>query len=384
MASSIASRSAGVSGLARSIPAISATNCGVTGLTVMLMTVSYTIALHSLPGNAMPQTYKLALLDDYQKVAMRMADWDRLKKRGVEITVFHEPFSSVEDAADNLKPFDMLGLLRERTAFPRSLIEKLPNLKFMVLTGARASSLDDKAATDRGVPISNTPGGGSNASTAELCWALLMSCARDLAKGERLMRNGGWHDGIKQMVVLEGKRLGVLGLGRLGSRVAGYAKAFGMDVVAWSQNLTEEKAAKGGARLVSKDELLRTSDFVTIHLVLSERTRGLLGAADLAKMKKTAILVNTSRGPIVDEAALLAALKNGTIAHAGLDVYDKEPVAPGHPLTKLDNVTLVPHLGYVVEDSYRHFYAGTIEDIEAWLDGKPINVINPDALKKAA
>ncbi|HYX00967.1 MAG TPA: D-2-hydroxyacid dehydrogenase family protein [Reyranella sp.] len=330
----------------------------------------------------MPQTYKLALLDDYQKVAMRMADWDRLKKRGIEITVFHEPFSSVEDAADKLKPFDMLGLLRERTAFPRSLIEKLPNLKFMVLTGARASSLDDKAATDRGVPISNTPGGGSNASTAELCWALLMSCARDLAKGERLMRNGGWHDGIKQMVVLEGKRLGVLGLGRLGSRVAGYAKAFGMDVVAWSQNLTEEKAAKGGARLVSKDELLRTSDFVTIHLVLSDRTRGLLGAADLAKMKKTAILINTSRGPIVDEAALIAALQAGTIAHAGLDVYDKEPLPKGHPLTRLDNVTLVPHLGYVVEDSYRHFYAGTIEDIEAWLDGKPINVINPESLTR--
>ena len=257
----------------------------------------------------MPQTYKLALLDDYQKVALKMADWDRLKKRGVEITVFHEAFSSVEDAAKKLAPFDMLGLLRERTAFPRALIEKLPNLKFMVLTGARASSLDDKAATDRGIPISNTPGGGSNASTAELCWALLMMCARDLAKGERLMRAGGWHDGIEQMVVLEGKRLGVIGLGRLGSRVAGYAKAFGMDVVAWSQNLTEEKAAKGGAKLVSKDELLKTSDFVSIHLVLSDRTRGLLGAADLAKMKKSAILVNTSRGPIVDEAALIAALK---------------------------------------------------------------------------
>jgi D-3-phosphoglycerate dehydrogenase len=329
----------------------------------------------------MPQTHKLALLDDYQKVAMRMADWDRLKKRGVEITVFHEPFSSVEDAAAKLAPFDMLGLLRERTAFPRALIEKLPNLKFMVLTGARASSLDDKAATERGIPISNTPGGGSNASTAELCWALLMSCARDLAKGERLMRAGGWHDGIQQMHVLEGKRLGVLGLGRLGSRVAGYAKAFGMDVVAWSQNLTADKAAQGGARLVSKDELLATSDFISIHLVLSARTRGLLGAADLAKMKKTAILINTSRGPIVDEAALLAALQNGTIAHAGLDVFDKEPLPKGHPFTRLENVTLVPHLGYVVEESYRHFYAGTIEDVEAWLDGKPINLINPEALK---
>lgn len=332
----------------------------------------------------MPQTHKLALLDDYQKVALKMADWDRLRRRGVEITVFHEPFSSVEDAAARLAPFDMLGLLRERTAFPRALIEKLPNLKFMVLTGARASSLDDKAATDRGIPISNTPGGGSNASTAELTWALLMMCARDLAKAERLMRSGGWHEGIRQMVVLEGKRLGVIGLGKLGSRVAGYARAFGMDVVAWSQNLTAEKAAQGGARLVGKDELLATSDFVSIHLVLSDRTRGLLGAADLAKMKKTAILVNTSRGPIVDEAALIAALKSGTIAHAGLDVYDREPVPRDYPLTRLENVTLIPHLGYVVEESYRHFYAGTIEDIEAWLDGKPINVINPEALKKAA
>ena len=176
--------------------------------------------------------------------------------------------------------------------------------------------------------------------------------------------------------------MGVIGLGRLGSRVAGYGKAFGMDIVAWSQNLTAEKAAAGGAKLVSKDELLATSDFVTIHLVLSPRTRGLLGAADLAKMKKTAMLINTSRGPIVDQEALIAALKNRTIAHAGLDVYDHEPVAAGHPLSQLDNVTLIPHLGYVVEESYRHFYAGTIEDIEAWLDGKPINLINPEALKK--
>ena len=330
----------------------------------------------------MPQTMKLALLDDYQKVALQLADWDRLRKRGIEITVFNEPFVSVDDAAQKLAPFEILGLLRERTAFPRALIEKLPNLKFMVLTGARAASLDDKAATERGIPISTTPGGGSNAPTAELGWALLMSCARDLAKAERLMRSGGWHDGIQQMNVLEGKRLGILGLGKLGSRVAGYAKAFGMDVVAWSQNLTAEKAGAIGVKYVGKDELLSTSDFISIHLALSDRTRGLIGAAELAKMKKTAILVNTSRGPIVDEAALIAALKSGTIAHAGLDVYDKEPLPAGHPLTKLENVTLVPHLGYVVEESYRYFYKGTIEDIEAWLDGKPINVLNPDALKK--
>jgi D-3-phosphoglycerate dehydrogenase len=323
----------------------------------------------------MPQTYKLALLDDYQKVALRMADWDRLKKRGVEITVFHEAFSSVEDAARKLAPFDMLGLLRERTAFPRALIEKLPNLKFMVLTGARASSLDDKAATDRGIPISNTPGGGSNASTAELCWALLMMCARDLAKGERLMRSGGWHDGIQQMVVLEGKRLGVIGLGRLGSRVAGYAKAFGMDVVAWSQNLTEEKAAQGGAKLVSKDELLKTSDFISIHLVLSDRTRGLLGAADLAKMKKSAILVNTSRGPIVDEAALIAALEQRRIAGAAVDVFDVEPLPQDHPLRRLDNVIATPHVGYITAEQYRLFYGQVVEAILGFARGAPVRVL---------
>ena len=329
----------------------------------------------------MPQTMKLALLDDYQKVALRMADWDRLRKRGIDITVFHDPFTSVDDAAQKLAPFDILGLLRERTAFPRALIEKLPNLKFMVLTGARAASLDDKAAADRGIPISTTPGGTSNAPTAELGWALLMMCARDLAKAERLARHGKWHDGIEQMVVLEGKRLGIMGLGKLGTRAARYGKAFGMDVVAWSQNLTPEKASAEGVKYVSKDELLATSDFVSIHLALSDRTRGLIGAADLAKMKKTAILVNTSRGPIVEEAALIAALKDRTILHAGLDVYDKEPMSADHPFTKLDNITLIPHLGYVVEESYRHFYEGTIKDIEAWLDGAPINVLNPDALK---
>jgi D-3-phosphoglycerate dehydrogenase len=270
----------------------------------------------------------------------------------------------------------MLGLLRERTAFPRALIEKLPNLKFMVLTGARASSLDDKAATERGIPISNTPGGGSNAPTAELSWALLMSCARDLAKGERLMRTGGWHDGITQMNVLEGKRLGVLGLGRLGSRVAGYAKAFGMDVVAWSQNLTVATTDPLGVHLApSKDELLATSDFVSIHLVLSRRTRGLLGAADLRRMKRTAYLVNTSRAPIVDAGALVQALREGWIAGAGLDVFETEPVPPDDPLRHLPNVVTTPHLGYVTEANYRTYFGEAVEDITAFLDGTPVRVL---------
>lgn len=330
----------------------------------------------------MPQTMKLALLDDYQKVAMRMADWDRLKKRGIEITVFHEPFKSVEDAAQKLAPFEILGLLRERTAFPRALIEKLPNLKFMVLTGARAASLDDKAATDRGIPISTTPGGGSNAPTAELGWALLMMCARDLGKAERLARTGKWHDGIEQAIVLEGKRLGVLGLGKLGSRAARYGKAFGMDVVAWSQNLTPEKAAEGGARYVSKDELLATSDFVSIHLALSDRTRGLIGAADLAKMKKTAILVNTSRGPIVDEPALIDVLRNRRIAGAGLDVFDSEPPPADHPYRTMDNVTVTPHLGYTTIETLAAFYADMPEAIAAFAAGNPVRVINREVLER--
>ncbi len=331
----------------------------------------------------MPQTMKLALLDDYQKVALRMADWDRLRKRGVEITVFHEPFASVEDAAQKLAPFDMLGLLRERTAFPRALIEKLPNLKFMVLTGARAASLDDKAAAERGIPISTTPGGTSNAPTAELGWALLMMCARDLAKAERLARQGKWHDGIEQMVVLEGKRLGILGLGKLGSRARATARPSAWTSWRGARTSRPKRPKRAARRMSARTSCSRPRTSSPFILRSPDRTRGLIGAADLAKMKKTAILVNTSRGPIVDEAALIAALKNRTILHAGLDVYDKEPLSADHPLTKLDNVTLIPHLGYVVEESYRHFYEGTIKDIEAWLDGAPINVLNPDALRKA-
>ena len=326
----------------------------------------------------MPQTIKLALLDDYQKVAMRLGDWDRLKKRGIEITVFNKPFSSVDDAVQKLAPFQILGLLRERTAFPRALIEKLPNLKFMVLTGARAASLDDKAAAERGIPISTTPGGGSNAPTAELGWALLMMCARDLAKAERLARLGKWHDGIEQMVVLEGKRLGILGLGKLGSRAAAYGKAFGMDVVAWSQNLTAERAAEAGAAMVSKEELFRSADFVSIHLVLSDRSRGLVGAADLALMKPTAILVNTSRGPIVDEKALVRALKERRIAGAGLDVYENEPLVEPE-LIAMKNVVLTPHLGSAVTELRESMANVVADNILAVLEGRqPPNCWNPE------
>jgi len=323
---------------------------------------------------------RLAILDDYQQLALESADWDRLRRRGVEVSVFHEAFASQAEAAARLAPFEVLVLMRERTHFPRQLIEKLPKLKFMALTGLRSASLDLAACSARKVPVSNTRAGSTSAVTAEFCFLLMLAAARDLAKAGRNMREGRWHEGIAGGIVLEGKRLGLVGLGKLGSRVAGYGKAFGMDVVAWSQNLTAEKAALAGAAFVSKEALFRTSDFVSIQLVLSDRSRGLVGAADLALMKPTAILVNTSRGPIVDEEAMLAALQGHRLAHAALDVYGTEPLPADHPLRRLDNVTLSPHLGYVSEDVYRTFWGDCVENVEAWLDGKPVRVMNPEAL----
>ncbi len=323
---------------------------------------------------------KLAILDDYQEVALAYGDWDRLRQRGVEVTAFDRHLGGPDEAAKALAAFDAVLLMRERQPFPKALIDQLPKLKFVILTGARAPSMDLAALTARGIPVSNTGTGGSSAPTAELTWAVLMDAVRHVTAGDRLVRKGGWHKGLPMGFALEGKRLGVLGLGKLGSRVAGYGKAFGMEVVAWSQNLTAEKAAEHGAKLVSKDELLASSDVITIHLILSGRTRGLIGAADIAKMKKGVVLVNTSRGPIVEEAALIAALKSGHIASAGLDVYDVEPMRPGHPLTSLDNVVLAPHLGYVVEPAFRAFYADAIENMLAWLDGKPIRVMNPETV----
>lgn len=323
---------------------------------------------------------KLAILDDYQQLALKSADWDRLRRRGIEVSVFHESFASPEDAALRLAPFEVLVLMRERTPFPRALIERLPSLRFMALTGLRSASLDLAACTARRVPVSHTRAGSTSAVTAEFAFLLMLAAARDLARAERGMRAGRWHEGISGGIVLEGKRLGLVGLGKLGGRVAGYAKAFGMQVVAWSQNLTPERAAEAGAARVSKEELFRTSDFVSIHLVLSDRSRGLVGAAELALMKPTAILVNTSRGPIVDEPAMLAALASGRLAHAALDVYDREPLPADHPLRRMDNVTLSPHLGYVSEDVYRTFWGDCVENVEAWLDGRPVRVLNPEAL----
>ena len=314
---------------------------------------------------------KLAVLDDYQNVARKYADWGTLK--GVEVSIFDRP---LKEPAKELKPFDIVCLMRERTAFPRSLVDALPNLKFISLTGARSPSLDTAACKARGIPVSHTRSAGGGTSTVELTWGLIIAGARGLAKGERNMRAGLWHEGMGAGFSLDKRRLGVVGLGNIGARVAAIGKAFGMECQAWSQNLTAEKAAAAGVKLVSKEELFSTSDVVTIHLVLGERTRGLVRKEDLARMKAGTVLVNTSRGPIIVEPDLLEVLKAGKI-HAALDVYEREPLPADHPLRQLQNVTLSPHLGYVHEENYRIFYGDTVENVAAWMAGKPLRVINP-------
>ena len=314
---------------------------------------------------------KLAILDDYVKAARASADWDRLGAR-VEITAFERPFSGLEDAAAILAPFDVLCVMRERTPLPRALIERLPNLKLIVSSGLVNRSIDQDAARERGIAICHTTGKDGSASTSELAWALILACARDLPRQDLSQRKSGWQDRLGMR--LAGKTLGVVGLGKIGSRVAAIGEAFGMERIAWSPNLTAERASAAGARFVGKEELFASADVVTVHLVLGERTRGLIGAHEFSLMKPSAIFVNTSRGPIVQEPALLEALRGRAIACAGLDVYDIEPLPGDHPLRRLDNVVLTPHLGYATADNFRDFYADMVEDVEAWLAGAPIRV----------
>lgn len=325
-------------------------------------------------------TIRLAILDDTQRVARSAAGWSAVEAR-CAVTIFDEPFDTEDEAASALEPFHILVPMRERTPFPASLIGRLPNLQFIALTGGRAPSLDLESCTRHGVVVSNTGGDAVGAATSELAFALIMACARHIPLADRTMRQGGWHSGIPMGGVLHGKRLGIAGLGRLGSRVAAYGRAFGMDVVAWSQNLTAAAAEEAGASLVSKHELFATSDAVSLHLVLSERTRGVVGADELETMKPGAILVNTSRGPLVDENALLRALEAGKII-AGLDVFDTEPLPANHPLRSLPNVVLSPHMGYSVEPVFHQFYSESVENALAYLDGNPIRVLNPDVLSR--
>ncbi len=314
----------------------------------------------------------IALLDDYQNVALRSADWSRLADRAA-ITVFSDHIDDPEALIARLTPFHILCVMRERTPLPRAIIERLPRLKLIVSTGRRNAAIDVAAAVERGVPVAAT--GYASTPTIELTWALILASVRHIASENASLRAGGWQRAVG--ADLSGKTLGVLGLGNIGAEVARIGLAFGMSVIAWSQNLTQEKAAAAGARLVSKEDLFRQADILTIHLVLSARSRGLVGAADLALMKPTARLINTARGPIVDEAALIAALAAHKIAGAAIDVFDHEPLSLAHPFRAMDNVLATPHIGYVSEDLYRKFYGDTVAAVRAFLDGAPFPLMAP-------
>ncbi len=315
---------------------------------------------------------RVALLDDYQDVALSMADWKSLPA-GTEVVVFKDHLAAEDALARRLADFDIVMALRERTPFPRTLLERLPKLKLLITAGMRNASIDMKAAAERGVTVCGTA--GLPYPTAELAWGLILSLMRRIPAEDRATREGRWQTSLG--LGLNGKTLGVLGLGTLGSRAAKVGLAFEMDVLAWSQNLTAERAKEIGVTLVPKDELLARSDIVSIHLVLGERTRGLIGARELGLMKRSAYLINTSRGPIVDEAALIRALGDGTIAGAGLDVFDEEPLPLDHAFRRLPNIVITPHLGYVTSETYRIFYGHAVEDIKAYLDGKPVRVLKP-------
>jgi phosphoglycerate dehydrogenase-like enzyme len=316
---------------------------------------------------------RIAILDDYQNAALGAADWKSLGK-SIEIKVFNKYINGEAAVAKALKPFDVVVGMRERTPFPKSLISKLPNLKLLITTGMRNLSFDMQAAKARGVVVAGTQMLGYPA--AEHALALAFALFKKIAAEDRTMKTGGWQGQVSEG--MKGKTLGVLGLGKLGGQVARVGLALDMNVIAWSQNLTPERCADVGVRLVDKKTLFSTSDAISIHLVLSDRTRGLVGKRELAWMKPTAYLVNTSRGPIVDEKALVTALRARRIAGAGLDVYDVEPLPKSHALRKLKNVVLTGHTGYVVKELYALAYGDAVEDIKAWMHGRPIRVLNAD------
>jgi len=315
----------------------------------------------------------VAVLDDYQGVALQMADWSVLAP-DCRVQVFRDHVTDLGALADRLKDFEVVTCMRERTPFGRDLLQRLPKLRLLVTTGMRNAAIDLEAATDLGILVCGTFG-GPESPPAELTWGLILALVRHIPREDAATRVGHW--GTTVGMSLEKRVLGVLGLGRLGATVARVGGAFQMSVIAWSQNLTTERAAQCGATLVTKDELFARADILTIHVQLSERTRGLVAARELALMKRTAYLVNTARGPIVDERALVQALQTRTIAGAGLDVFDEEPLPPGHPFTQLDNTLLMPHAGYVTEAQYRVRYRDSVEDIAAYLRGAPLRVLNP-------
>lgn len=314
---------------------------------------------------------RIAVLDDYQGVALKMADWSRLRAAH-EVVVFRKPFANPDETVRALADFEIVSAMRERTQFSRSVLERLPRLKLLVTTGHWNAAIDLKAAAERGVVVCGTPSSGHAA--LELSFALLICVARQIHVQHQSVRDGGWQVGVG--CDLNGWTLGIIGLGKIGSQMARLGRAFGMNIIAWSQNLTEERAKECEARRVDKAELFSQADYITVHLKLSERTHGLVGAPELARMKPTAYLINTSRGPIVDEKALIAALNEGRIAGAALDVYDIEPLPVDHVLRKTPRLLLTPHVGYVSQANYKGFYSGTVEAIEAWLADKPVRQLD--------
>jgi len=309
------------------------------------------------------KTYKIAVLDDYQNVALESADWSVLGRQA-DVTVFKDHLAEPEAVIERLLPFDVICVMRERSPLPRNIIECLPNLKLIASTGAGNASIDIAAAADRGIAVVHT--GYRSDPAIELTWALILASARHVVTESNSVRSGTWQQTVGSD--LRGKTLGVLGLGRIGSEVARIGTAFGMNLIAWSQNMTSQAAEAVGATLVSKNQLLEQADFLTIHVVFSSRTLGLIGAAELVRMKPTARLINTSRGPIVEEQALISVLKNKQIAGAAIDVFDIEPLPPDHPFRTLDNILATPHIGYVSQGLYKTFYEDTVSNIQTWLD----------------
>jgi phosphoglycerate dehydrogenase-like enzyme len=309
------------------------------------------------------KTYKIAVLDDYQNAALESADWSVLGQRA-DLTVFKDHLADPEAVIERLMPFDVICVMRERSPLPRNIIERLPNLKLIASTGAGNASIDVAAAGERGIAVVHT--GYRSDPAIEFTWALILASARHIVTENNSVRSGGWQKTVG--ADLRGKTLGVLGLGRIGSEVARIGRAFGMNLIAWSQNMTPQAAEAAGATLVSKNQLFEQADILTIHLALSSRTRGLIGAAELARMKPTARLINTSRGPIVEEQALISVLKNKQIAGAAIDVFDVEPLPPDHPFRALDNILATPHIAYVSQGLYRTFFEDIVSNIRKWLD----------------
>jgi len=311
---------------------------------------------------------RCAILDDYLNLSLKLADWSKVEDR-VDITVFNQPFASQDTAISALKDFEIILAMRERTPFPRAMFDALPKLKLLITSGMRNNSIDMAAAKDKGVVVCGTQ--WPRDPTAPLTMGMILELTRNIGRENARMHAGEYlqkHIGIE----IEGKTLGVVGLGKLGAKVAGLAKAFGMNVIAWSPNLTAERCKEVGVTYATKEELFSIADIITIHVVLSDRSRGLVGAADLARMKPTSFIVNSARGPIIDEIALLETLKARKIAGAAVDVFSVEPLPVDHPFRKLDNLVLTPHLGYVTQETFIAHYSQMVEGIDGWFKGEPV------------